>query len=87
MSLDPKVYRKAFEILDREIFCCNAIEKIIGWPVFRPNEVLAFQEYFEPEVKDPEHVFAWYGDIDDPDNKIARSLALLFMEQIAKDMQ
>lgn len=80
MSLDPKVYRRAAERLGRD-GCCIAIRKAVGKRITVDPHQVAFAHFFKPS----DRVLYWWDWT--PESKTARILALLFMEQIAKDSQ
>ena len=85
MTLDPKIYRRAAEMLasvNTFIGCCDAILKKVDNDI-HSRELHRFVEYFEPNLSVPR--MYWMGFLDE-ENIQDRVLALLFMEQIAMDL-
>lgn len=89
MTLDPKIYRRAAEILAPRFFivngdpnyACDAIWQM-DYKNRHANKAL-FADYFCPPES---HITTiWYGSVE-AENQLARQLALLFMEQIAMDL-
>ena len=87
MTLDPKIYRMAAELVVDKTYpwgCCGAIDESFhcwgeAWP-HRDH----FSNYFRPLISGRVPTY-WFGDLTE-NHKLRRSLALLFMEQIAKDL-
>lgn len=71
--------------------CCNTLVKVTGsFRYDEPHHVL-FKEMFKPDenefdeyVNDYEASF-WWGNTRDPENQMARTLALLFAAEMVKD--
>lgn len=96
MKLVPKnIYINAAKLVanDREKFACRAITSAsaqLGFDFVQPQVVRMkskFEDIFCPEVLfilDSAGV-SWYGDTRLEDNQMARSLALLFMAEMATD--
>ena len=84
-SLDPKIYRRAAErIYKRQnSYACDAISRLHNWDDSRLPYVSKFSRYFKPRLEDPD--VPWFCYSGDPENQLARQLALLFMELIIED--
>ncbi len=81
MTLDPKIYRRAAEIVAENSWCCcRRIDEQVGG--FDCDEATLFAEYFKPT---PCTKGFWLGPLTKA-KRLRRSLALLFMEQIAMDL-
>lgn len=93
MKLNPKIYLTAAEYIatGNAFYACTAI----GRAVYRTNlikdreagapaHIAAFAEVFKPERAKPDS--AWYGPATHTFSCLKRELALLFMYEIAKDM-
>ncbi len=85
MTLDPKIYRRAAEIVfnRQDYYACYAITSVTKIPRYSFDKHLSkFEITFDPYME----TSIWFGHWNDPENRLARQLALLFMEQIAKDL-
>ena len=91
-KVNPKVFRMAARHLqqradyDDPVGCCGAIVNIAETGSDMDNADSLFQQYFRPLGDCPAY---WWGSPWGPKghaNLTARILALLFMEQIAKDL-
>ncbi len=72
--------------------CCDAIDDVVGYETeainhFRIDSKHYFTMTFKPEPKHGTQLMPayWMGPDFTPEDMLARSLALLFMECIAKD--
>ena len=84
MTLDPKIYRRAAERTvngRHKRGCCDWINRVtkLAWSA----EANTFVKFFEPDGLVLR--MYWMGDLTD-EHRLDRSLALLFMEQIAMDL-
>lgn len=85
MTLDPKIYRRAAVMIVESKYsngCCLSIDMSSNGFTAH-SEKMEFYRYFRPEK------FSYDIYFMGPRNKrrrLPRSLALLFMEQIAKDL-
>jgi len=59
-----------------DLFCCNVLRKL-------KISSTKFNYFFKPFNNNEEKV-AWYGDPWEERNRVARSLALLFMHEMGK---
>ena len=81
------IYRKAAKLIasgDCD-FACVAIAYLSESKDPYSPEELSFAKYFKP--KDTYFNLPWFGDWNDEENQLARSLALLFMAEIEKEQK
>lgn len=88
--MNKSIYRKAAEIVvKKEIaYACIAIDYVVNRHLSLRRKL--FELIFGPKNDNdlgPYYVasYDWFGWNEIKENQLARSLALLFMEQIAKD--
>lgn len=88
MKLNPKIYEIAAEkIASGEAdLACFAIHSLICLPSEYDNFTYVlyvddFSDYFNPRTEPG----IWFGHIDYPKNRLARTLALLLMAEIVRE--
>ncbi len=87
MTLDPNLYKEAAQDIanKKEDFACWSIVHQLD---YSPSSlaVTEFTYWFKPYDTVGDTWNTWFGDSFLEENRMARSLALLFMTEIAKDM-
>jgi hypothetical protein len=84
VKLESENFARAAEITaEHKAYACAALHSATGDMFSWERDF--FAAYFMPE--NTTLMKPWFGKYYSPKNQLARSLALLLMEQIAKDLQ